>query len=144
MTLIFVRFSYTSPTTPAQTFDYDMKARTRTLRKTQIIPSGHDPKAYVAKRLYAKASDGTEVPITVLMKAGTKLDGKAPLLLYGYGSYGIPMEPGFSIRNLSLVDRGFIYAIAHIRGGSEKGFGWFLEGRKFKKKNTFTDLHRLR
>jgi oligopeptidase B len=80
------------------------------------------------------------VPITVLMKKGVALDGQAPLLLYGYGSYGMSMDPSFSIRNLSLVDRGWIWATAHIRGGSEKGYGWFLDGRKFKKKNTFTDF----
>jgi oligopeptidase B len=135
-----IRFVYESPTTPKQWFDYDMASRKRTLRKTQEIPSGHDPKKYVTRRLYATASDGAQVPITVLMKAGTKLDGKAPLLLYGYGSYGLPMEPNFSIRSLSLVDRGWVWATAHIRGGSEKGWGWFLDGRKFKKKNTFTDF----
>jgi oligopeptidase B len=135
-----LRFVYESPTTPRQTFDYDMATRERTLRKTQEIPSGHDPAKYVTRRLYAKAADGVEVPITVLMKADTPLDGSAPLLLYGYGSYGIPMEPNFSIRNLSLVDRGWIWATAHVRGGSEKGWGWFLDGRGAKKPNTFTDF----
>jgi oligopeptidase B len=135
-----LRFVYESPTTPRQWFDYDMATRQRTLRKTQEIPSGHDPAAYVTRRLYAKAADGVEVPITVLMRAGTPLDGSAPLLLYGYGSYGIPMEPHFSIRNLSLVDRGWIWATAHVRGGSEKGWGWFLDGRGAKKTNTFTDF----
>ncbi|GGZ37406.1 prolyl oligopeptidase [Asticcacaulis endophyticus] len=135
-----MRYTYTSPTTPSQTYDYDMDSRQKTLRKTQVIPSGHNPNDYVAKRLYAKAPDGVDVPVTVLMKKDVKLDGKAPLLLYGYGSYGIPMEPAFSIRNLSLVNRGWIYATAHIRGGSEKGRGWFMDGRKFKKKNTFTDF----
>ncbi len=135
-----VRYSYTSPTTPAQTFDYDMETRQAILRKTQVIPSGHNPADYIARRLYAPASDGEQVPVTVVMKAGTPLDGKAPLLLYAYGSYGIPMDPGFSIRALSLVNRGWIYAIAHVRGGSEKGYGWFLDGRRFKKKNTFSDF----
>jgi oligopeptidase B len=135
-----LRYSYTSPTTPKSWFDYDMGRRTRELRKTQEVPSGHDPAKYVAQRLYAKAADGAEVPITVLMLKGTKLDGSAPLLVYGYGSYGIPQEPGFSIRNLSLVDRGWIWAITHIRGGSDKGWGWFQDGRKFTKKNTFTDF----
>ena len=135
-----IRYSYTSPTTPAQTFDYDMETREQVLRKTQVIPSGHNPKDYVAKRLYATAPDGQSVPITALMKADTKLDGSAPLMLYAYGSYGMPMDPGFSIRSLSLVNRGWIYAIAHIRGGSEKGYGWFLDGRKYKKMNTFTDF----
>jgi oligopeptidase B len=134
------RFVYQSPTTPRQTFDYDMATRERTLRKTQEIPSGHDPSRYVARRLTAKAPDGAEVPITVLMLKDTPQDGSAPLLLYGYGSYGHAMEPSFSIRNLSLVDRGWIWATAHVRGGSDKGWGWFLDGRREKKTNTFTDF----
>ncbi len=135
-----LRFVYTSMTTPRQWIDYDMATGARTLRKTQEVPSGHEPSQYETRRLNARASDGTDVPIFVLMKKGTPLDGSAPLLLYGYGSYGIPMEPSFSIRNLSLVDRGWIWATACPRGGSEKGWSWFLEGRKFKKKNTFTDF----
>jgi len=135
-----LRFVYQSPTTPRSTYDYDMATRERTLRKVQEIPSGHDPAHYVARRLYAAASDGAQVPITVLMRADTPLDGSAPLMLYGYGAYGIPMEPSFSIRNLSLVDRGWIWATAHIRGGTEKGWGWFLDGRTEKKTNTFTDF----
>ena len=135
-----VRFVYNSPTTPRQWFDYDMRTRERTLRKTQEIPSGHDPEKYVARRLYATAPDGEQVPVTVLMLKSTPLDGSAPLMLYGYGSYGIAMEPVFSIRHLSLVDRGWAWATAHVRGGSEKGFGWFLDGRKEKKPNTFSDF----
>ena len=135
-----IRFVYDSPTTPKQWFDYDLVSRARTLRKTQEIPSGHDPKKYVTRRLYAHAKDGAEVPLTVLMRADTALDGKAPILLYGYGSYGISMDASFSIRNLSLVDRGFIWAVAHVRGGTEKGWGWFEDGRKEKKVNTFTDF----
>ncbi|MBP7816167.1 MAG: S9 family peptidase [Phenylobacterium sp.] len=134
------RFIYQSPTTPRQWFDYDMASRERTLRKTQEIPSGHDPARYVARRLMAKAADGAEVPVTVLMLKDTPLDGSAPLLLYGYGAYGHAMEPSFSIRNLSLVDRGWIWATAHVRGGSDKGWGWFLDGRKEKKPNSFTDF----
>jgi oligopeptidase B len=134
------RFVYQSPTTPRQWFDYDLERRERTLRKTQEIPSGHDPARYVARRLYAAAPDGQQVPITVLMLKDTPLDGSAPLLLYGYGSYGLAMEPSFSIRNLSLVDRGWIWATAHIRGGSDKGWGWFLDGRRETKTNTFTDF----
>jgi oligopeptidase B len=134
------RFVYQSPTTPRQWFDYDMASRERTLRKTQEIPSGHDPARYETRRLYAKAPDGEEVPITVLMLKGTPLDGSAPLLVYGYGAYGYPQEPSFSIRNLSLVNRGWIWALAHIRGGSDKGWGWFLDGRGAKKPNTFTDF----
>jgi oligopeptidase B len=134
------RFVYQSPTTPRQTYDYDLATRQRTLRKTQEIPSGHDPARYVARRLSARACDGAEVPVTVLMLKDTPVDGSAPLLLYGYGSYGMAMEASFSIRNLSLVDRGWIWATAHIRGGSDKGWGWFLDGRKDRKPNTFTDF----
>lgn len=134
------RFTYRSPTTPRQTFDYDLHSRRRTLRKTQEIPSGHDPSRYVARRLYAPAADGETVPITVLMLNGTPLDGSAPLLLYGYGSYGVALEPEFSIRPLSLVDRGWIWAVAHVRGGSDKGWGWFLDGRGDKKPNSFIDF----
>jgi oligopeptidase B len=135
-----LRFVYQSPTTPRQWFDYDMATRQRTLRKTQTIPSGHDPDRYVARRLSAVAPDGQVVPVTVLMLKGTPLDGSAPMLLYGYGAYGMPMEPTFSIRTLSLVDRGWVYAVAHVRGGTEKGWGWFEDGRKAKKPNTFTDF----
>ncbi|MDD3838647.1 MAG: S9 family peptidase, partial [Phenylobacterium sp.] len=134
------RFVYQSPTTPRQWFDYDMATRERTLRKTQEIPSGHDPSQYVARRLFARAPDGEEAPITLLMRRDTPTDGSAPVLLYGYGAYGHAMEPSFSIRNLSLVDRGWIWATAHIRGGSDKGWGWFLAGRREKKPNTFTDF----
>ena len=135
-----LRFTYQSPTTPRSTYDYDMASRERILRKVQEVPSGHDPARYVARRLHATAGDGASVPVTVLMRADTALDGSAPLLLYGYGAYGIPMEPGFSTRSLSLVDRGWIWATAHVRGGTEKGWGWFLDGRKDRKTNTFTDF----
>jgi oligopeptidase B len=135
-----MRYVYNSPTTPRQWFDYDMSTKAKTLRKTQEIPSGHDPARYVTKRIEAKAPDGQMVPITVLMLKETKLDGKAPMVLYGYGSYGASMEASFSIRQLSLVDRGWVWAIAHIRGGSEKGRGWFEDARRFTKKNTFTDF----
>ncbi len=135
-----LRYVYDSPTTPLQWFDYDMGARQRVLRKTQEIPSGHNPADYESHRFFATASDGKRVPITVLMKRGTPVDGSAPLYLYGYGSYGISMDADFSIRRFSMVDRGWIYAIAHVRGGSEMGFGWFQDGRRFKKRNTFTDF----
>ncbi|HLI66589.1 MAG TPA: S9 family peptidase [Caulobacteraceae bacterium] len=135
-----LRFVYESPTTPRQWFDYDMASGERTLRKTQSVPSGHDPSAYVTHRLSATATDGADVPITVLMRAGTPLDGSAPMLLYGYGAYGIPMDAHFSTQALSLVDRGWIWATAHVRGGSEKGWGWFLDGRGPKKPNTFSDF----
>lgn len=135
-----LRYIYNSPTTPRSWVDYDMASRAKTVRKVQEIPSGHSPTAYTTKRLMAKAQDGAEVPITVLMKAGTPLDGSAPMLLYGYGSYGAAMEASFSVQRLSLVDRGWVWAIAHVRGGSEKGWQWFLDGRKDKKLNTFTDF----
>ena len=135
-----VRFVYHSPTTPRQWIDYDMAGGARTLRKTQVVPSGHDPSAYETRRLTATAPDGAQVPVTVLMKRGTPLDGTAPLMLYGYGSYGYPLEPTFSTQTLSLVDRGWVWALAHVRGGSDKGWGWFLDGRKANKPNTFTDF----
>ncbi|AYG95821.1 S9 family peptidase [Brevundimonas naejangsanensis] len=135
-----MRYGYNSPSTPTSTYDYDLKTRERTLRKVQEIPSGHNPADYVVERLNAPASDGELVPVTVLRRKDTPVDGSAPLLLYGYGSYGIPMAAGFSTNRLSLVDRGFIYAIAHIRGGSDKGWNWFLTARRFTKKNTFTDF----
>ena len=134
------RFVYQSPTTPRQWVDYDMSSGARIQRKVQEVPSGHDPQAYETRRLYAKAEDGAEIPITLLMKRGTVLDGSAPVLLYGYGAYGIPETPVFSTARLSLADRGWIWASAHIRGGSDKGWGWFLDGRKFKKTNSFTDF----
>ncbi|MGI4747178.1 MAG: S9 family peptidase [Janthinobacterium lividum] len=135
-----LRTSYQSPTTPRHWYDNDMETGTRTLRKVQEVPSGHDSQLYVTRRLQATASDGADVPITVLMRRDTPVDGTAPLLLYGYGSYGHAIEAGFSTRTLSLVDRGWIYAIAHVRGGSEKGWGWFLDGRGPTKPNSFSDF----
>jgi len=135
-----MRYGYNSPSTPTSTYDYDLATRERTLRKVQEVPSGHDPADYVVERLNAPAADGEMVPVTVLRRRNTPVDGSAPLLLYGYGSYGIPMPASFSTARLSLVDRGWIYAIAHIRGGSDKGWGWFLNARRFTKKNTFTDF----
>lgn len=135
-----LRFTYSSMTTPERTFDYQMSERTRVLRKQQEIPSGHDPDDYVTERLYAKASDGAEVPISVVYAKGTLLDGSAPLLLYGYGSYGHAIPASFSSGRLSLVDRGYVYAIAHIRGGMDKGSNWYKSGRREHKKNTFSDF----
>lgn len=135
-----MRYGYNSPSTPTSTYDYDLRTRQRTLKKVQEIPSGHDPADYVVERLNAPASDGELVPVTVLRRKSTPVDGSAPLLLYGYGSYGIPMAASFSTNRLSLVDRGWIYAIAHIRGGSDKGWNWFLSARRMTKKNTFTDF----
>ncbi len=135
-----MRYAYNSPSTPTSTYDYDLATRERTLRKVQEVPSGHDPADYVVERLNAPAADGELVPVTVLRRKSTPVDGSAPLLLYGYGSYGIPMPASFSTNRLSLVDRGWIYAIAHVRGGSDKGWNWFLSARRFTKKNTFTDF----
>ncbi len=135
-----LRFVYSSMTTPQQTFDYDMRTRARTLRKTQEVPSGHDPADYVTRRLTAVSHDGAEVPVSLLHRRTTPLDGTAPLLLYGYGAYGHAIPAAFSTNRLTLVDRGFIYAIAHIRGGSDCGYGWYLDGKLAKKTNTFADF----
>ena len=135
-----LRFSYSSMTTPAEVYDYDMASRTRTLRKRQEIPSGHDPARYVTTRILATAHDGAEVPVSILHRRDLVQDGSAPLLLYGYGSYGMAMPASFAANRLSLVDRGFVYAIAHIRGGSDKGWGWYLDGKREKKTNTFDDF----
>ncbi len=135
-----LRFTYSSMTTPAQVFDYDMRTRERVLRKTQEVPSGHDPSAYVTRRLLAPSHDGELVPVSVLHRRDTPLDGSAPCLLYGYGAYGISMPAGFSTDRLSLVDRGFVHAIAHVRGGKEKGYAWYEDGKRDRKENTFHDF----
>jgi oligopeptidase B len=135
-----LRFSYSSMTTPSEIYDYDMASRTRTLRKRQEVPSGHDPARYVTSRITATAKDGAEIPISLLHLKDISRDGSAPLLLYGYGSYGISMPAAFSTNRLSLVDRGFVYAIAHIRGGADKGWGWYLAGKRERKTNTFDDF----
>ena len=135
-----LRFVYSSMTTPNQTFDYDMASRQRTLRKTQEVPSGHDPADYVTSRLTATGHDGAQIPISVVHRRGTPLDGTAPLLLYGYGAYGHSVPASFSTNRLSLVDRGFVYAIAHIRGGADRGYRWYLDGKRDKKPNTFSDF----
>jgi oligopeptidase B len=135
-----LRFTYSSMTTPAQTFDYDMGTRERILRKTQEIPSGHDPSLYVTRRVMAPAKDGETVPVSLLYRKDTKLDGTAPLLLYGYGAYGMTIPAGFSTNALSLVDRGFVYAIAHVRGGKDKGYRWYTAGKRAKKTNSFSDF----
>ncbi|WP_416896510.1 MAG: S9 family peptidase [Minwuia sp.] len=135
-----LRFSYSSPTTPERIFEYGMSDRERTLLKEQEIPSGHDPAAYIVRRVQATGHDGTGIPMTVLHRADAKLDSSEPVLLYGYGSYGMSMPAGFSPHRLSLVNRGFIYAVAHIRGGMEKGYQWYLDGKLEKKTNTFRDF----
>ncbi|MGE0628227.1 MAG: S9 family peptidase [Hyphomicrobiaceae bacterium] len=134
------RFTYSSMTTPAQVYDYDMESRERILRKTQEIPSGHDPAHYITRRLQAPARDGETVPVTLLYRKDTAIDGTAPLFLYGYGSYGVTIPASFSTTRLSLVDRGFVYAIAHIRGGKDKGYRWYTGGKHKTKLNTFTDF----
>ena len=134
-----VRFAYESPSQPRQVFDYDMRTRERTLRKTQEVPSGHDPDAYVVEALTARAEDGAEIPVTVLRREDAPLGG--PLMLYGYGSYGAYIPDDFSTGVLSLVDRGMPFALAHIRGGSAKGRQWYLDGKLADKANTFTDFN---
>ena len=135
-----LRFTYSSMTTPAQVFDYDMETRERILRKTQEVPSGHDPSNYVTRRVMAPAPDGETVPISLLYRKDTPLDGSAPLLLYGYGAYGVTIPAGFATNPLSLVDRGFVYAVAHVRGGKDKGYRWYKQGKREKKVNSFTDF----
>jgi oligopeptidase B len=135
-----IRFTYSSMTTPARVYDYDMVSRKRTLRKEQEVPSGHDPDAYVTRRILAPAADGELVPVSLLYRKTTPIDGSAPLLLYGYGAYGIAIPASFSTSALSLVDRGFVYAIAHVRGGKDKGYGWYAKGRREHKTNTFDDF----
>jgi len=135
-----LRFSYSSMTTPSEVYDYDMASRSRSLRKRQEIPSGHNPADYVTTRIMARSHDGAEVPVSLLHRRDLKRDGRAPLLLYGYGSYGMAMPASFNANRLSLVDRGFTYAIAHIRGGTDKGWGWYLDGKREKKTNSFDDF----
>ncbi len=135
-----LRFTYSSMTTPAETYDYDMATRTRILKKRQEIPSGHNPDDYVTRRLFALAPDGEPVPVSLLYRKSTPLDGSAPAFLYGYGAYGISMPASFSTGRLSLVDRGFIFALAHVRGGKDKGYRWYKEGKAKKKVNTFIDF----
>ena len=135
-----LRFAYSSLTTPQQVYDYDMASRRRELLKEQEVPSGHNPDDYEARRILARGHDGEEVPVSLVYRKDTPLDGSAPLLLYGYGSYGMSIPAGFSTNRFSLVDRGFIYAIAHIRGGTDKGYGWYLHGKRQHKVNTFKDF----
>jgi oligopeptidase B len=134
------RYSYSSPTTPKSIFDYDCKSKKQELKKTQEVPSGHNKDDYVCKKIFATAHDNEKIPITILYKKGVKLDSGNHLLLYGYGSYGISIPSNFSTNRLSLVDRGIIYAIAHIRGGKEKGYEWYENGKLLNKKNTFLDF----
>lgn len=135
-----LRFYYSSLVTPNSTIDYGMNNGAWEVKKQQEIPSGYDASLYESARIHATAPDGTQVPISLVYRKGISLNGENPLLLYGYGSYGISMDPNFNTSRLSLIDRGFVYAIAHIRGGSEMGRSWYENGRLMHKKNTFTDF----
>jgi len=135
-----IRYSYSSMITPNSTYEFDLRTAKSTLVKQQEIPSGYDKTRYETSRVWATARDGVKVPVLIVMKKGTKLDGTAPMLLYAYGSYGVSMTPNFSTARLSLVDRGMIYGIALVRGGGELGEKWRLAGRMFTKMNTFNDF----
>ncbi|HUS08391.1 MAG TPA: S9 family peptidase [Bryobacteraceae bacterium] len=135
-----LRFRYSSLVTPGSVYDYDMETKTRELRKQEEVVGGYDPAKYISERIFAPAKDGTRIPIALVYKKGIARDGKTPLLLYAYGSYGINTEPSFSSTRLSLMDRGFIYAIANIRGGAEMGEEWREQGRMLTKLNTFHDF----
>lgn len=136
----FYRYRYMSLTTPATVIDFDLETKQRTVRKQVEVVGGHDPKAYVAERIEARAPDGTAIPISLVYKRGVPRDGSAPMWLTGYGAYGYPYPINFSHARLSLLDRGVIYAIAHVRGGGELGKRWHDEGRMAHKMNTFTDF----
>jgi len=136
-----LRYSYSSLTTPNSVFDYDMATREKTLLKQDTVLGGFDRNNYESKRLWATAGDGTQVPISLVYRKGFVRDGTAPLLLYAYGSYGYSTDPSFRSSIISLLDRGFAYAIAHIRGGSEMGRQWYLDGKLLNKMNTFTDFN---
>ncbi len=134
-----VYLSYSSPKTPGKTYLYNLKTKDRKLVKEQEIPSGHNPDDYIVERLECPSHDGRLVPITITRHKKTKIDGSANILLYGYGSYGSSMSPGFSSTKLSLIDRDIIWVTAHIRGGMERGMKWWKEGKLLNKKNTFKD-----
>ena len=136
-----LRFVYSSMTTPSSTYDYDMVTRERELKKQDEVLGDFDPDSYEARRLWAEADDGRQVPISMVYRKGMDTDGNNPTLLYGYGSYGYTMDAGFNSTRLSLLDRGFIYAIAHVRGSQYLGRQWYEDGRLLKKRNTFTDFN---
>ncbi len=135
-----VRFNYTSLTTPDSEYDYDMDSKDKKLMKEQEVVGGYNKTDYTTERVFATATDGTKVPISLVYKKGFNKDGNAPCLLYGYGSYGNSIDADFSSNRLSLLNRGFVYAIAHIRGGQEMGRKWYEDGKMHKKMNTFTDF----
>jgi len=136
-----LRYSYSSLTTPNSVIDYNMRTNEKTIMKEEEVIGGFDKSNYEAKRLWARAQDGTMVPISIVYRKGFNKDGSAPLLLYGYGAYGISLNPGFNTAILSLLDRGFVYGLAHVRGGSDLGRYWYEDGKLLKKKNTFTDFN---
>ena len=135
-----LRLGYNSMTTPNSTYDYDMANKTKILKKEQEVLGGFDKTNYKTERIYAVSRDGVKVPISIVYHKNTKLNGTSPLLQYAYGSYGASMDASFSSTRLSLLDRGFVYAICHIRGGQEMGRQWYEEGKMFKKINTFNDF----
>jgi len=135
-----LQYSYTSLITPFSTYDYNMSTRVKKLMKQQEVVGGYNANDYATERLYVTGKDGTKVPLSIVYKKGFKKDGNAPLLLYGYGSYGYSMDASFTSTRLSLLNRGFAFAIAHIRGGQEMGRQWYEDGKMMNKKNTFTDF----
>ena len=135
-----LRFTYTSLVTPTTVYDYDMKERTRELKKRKEVLGGYDPEQYQSERVFAPAADGSMIPISLVYRKGLKRDGTNPVYLNGYGAYGISSNTYFSSNRLSLLDKGFVYAIAHVRGGGEMGRYWYDQGKLLNKKNTFTDF----
>jgi oligopeptidase B len=135
-----LRFQYTSLITPVSVFDYDMETRERELKKQYVVLGGYDPSQYQSERVFAAAPDGVQVPISLVYRRGFERNGISPMLLYGYGAYGQSIDPSFSSDRLSLLDRGFVFAIAHVRGGAELGEEWHDQGKLLAKKNTFTDF----
>ena len=134
------RYDYESMTTPESVYDYDLVTRQRQMIKEKEVLGGFNRNDYISERLWATARDGSEIPVSLVYRKGIELNGQNPLLQYAYGSYGSSIDPGFSSNRLTLLDRGFVYAIAHIRGGSEMGRQWYYDGRQLKKMNTFTDF----
>lgn len=135
-----LRFTYTSLVTPRSVFDYNMADQSRVLKKQDEVLGGYNLSDYQSERIFGKASDGTRIPISLVYRKGAVRDGSHPLFLYGYGAYGISIDPGFNSQRVSLLDRGFIYAIAHVRGGGEMGRSWYEQGKLLNKMNTFTDF----
>jgi oligopeptidase B len=135
-----VRYVYTSLTTPSTTYDYDMRSGKKELKKVTTVLGGFEARNYATELLHVPAHDGKLIPVSIAYRKGTKLDGSAPLYQYGYGSYGLSMDPTFRTEWVSLLDRGFVVAIAHIRGGQELGRQWFEDGRLLHKRNSFTDF----